>query len=55
MKKKLYIQPSLEILPFGMLSALCGSGEGGSTDITNSDEGGDPWSMGNSPKRRVYF
>ena len=54
MMKKLYIQPTLEILPFRTMVALCVSGEvqeglGGGTN------GGNPWDDGRAPHRTAVF
>ena len=51
MMKKLYIQPTLEILPFRAMTALCESGEGGD----NVGGGLDPEEYGRSPHRAPVF
>ncbi len=51
--KKLYIQPTLEILPFRAMTALCESGEGGASGSIGG--GGDPEGLGRAPHRTAVF
>ena len=51
--KKLYIQPTLEILPFRAVTALCESGEGGAPGSVGG--GGDPEGLGRVPQRAAVF
>ena len=55
MIKKIYIQPTLEIIPFSMMNALCVSGETTITTPINEDHGGNPWTDGNAPHRTPVF
>ena len=52
MEKKKYIYPSIEILPFCTINALCSSG--GSGDSGTIGGGGDPES-GRAPRRTGVF
>ena len=51
--KKQYIQPTLEILPFRAMTALCESGEGGAP--VSIGGGGDPEGLGRVPHRTAVF
>ena len=53
MLKKTYIQPALEIMPLGMMVALCVSGESDS-GIGGGGSGADPWGS-HAPQRPVMF
>ena len=54
MMKKLYIQPTLEILPVGTMVALCVSGEQ-QEGLGGGDSGENPWTEGRSPHRAPVF
>ena len=52
--KKLYIQPQLDILPLGMMVALCVSGEV-QDGLGGGDNGDNPWTGGRGPQRTPAF
>ena len=54
MKMKKYILPTTEILPFGMLCALCTSGEV-QEGLGGGENGGNPWDDGRIPQRTAVF
>ena len=54
MKKK-YTYPTIEILPFCAVNALCGSGGGGTNEDMYNGGGADPWTGGMAPQRTAVF
>ena len=55
MQRKIYIKPTMEIMPLGMMVALCGSGGEGDTNenVGGGNNGGNPWTDGYAPHRRT--
>jgi len=54
MNKKIYLQPTLEIMPLGMVQTLCTSGGGGGG--TGGIGGGlDPEEFGRAPRHTAVF
>jgi hypothetical protein len=54
MLKKTYIQPALEILPFGTMVALCVSGDEIQDGLGGGNSGNNPWTGAHSPRNPVF-
>ena len=54
MMKKNYTQPTLEIMPFRAMNALCGSGEV-QDGLGGGNSGANPWTGGRGPRRPPVF
>ena len=52
--KKNYTQPTLEIMPFRAMNALCGSGEV-QDGLGGGNTGANPWTGGRGPRRTPVF